>query len=129
MPFRTFLQRAVDPAQVAAARQAPPPALPLPPEPPDAARPSPGPVQPGHALPDLSVEQCAALFAECATFPDMRAAAGVRFGLVDEAALRALELAWRERFVREPQLFPRWHALYAHYCRWFAANPPGGARP
>ncbi|MCC6522725.1 MAG: hypothetical protein IT373_08705 [Polyangiaceae bacterium] len=121
-PFRTLLQRAVDPTTAAVV--APPPSLqptPRPPSPP----PTSATARPSAPPAELTVEQCAALFAECVTVPERRAAVWARYGLPDEHAYRALEQRWRERFGHDPALFQRWSAYYAHYCRWFATQPSG----
>ena len=96
---------------------------------PEAAVPRPAEPAP-QSLPDLSVEQCAALFAECATHQGTRAAIWARFGLDGERAFHALEVRWRERFSGNPKLFQHWGALYGHYCHWFASQGPNsGSSP
>ncbi|MCC6527379.1 MAG: hypothetical protein IT373_32325, partial [Polyangiaceae bacterium] len=69
---------------------------------------------------ELGVEQCAALFAECASFPDRQAAIWRRYGLADARAHQALHQDWRARFAADPALHRRWHALYEHYVAWYA---------
>jgi hypothetical protein len=113
LPFATLLQAAIDPAEVAraAAATAPPTAPARAPEPLHRAEPT--------RLPDLSIEECAALFAECAIFPRRAPEVWSRFGVAGEDGYRALEQAWRRRFDDDPPLGDRWRALYEHYCRWF----------
>lgn len=132
-PFRTMMQKAIDPALL------PVPPSAVPPEPPVAPLPAPtsnrtptsAPAAPAAppasgSPPELALEQCAALFAECAAFPQNNPAIWARYKL-DERSFRALEQVWRARFSSDPALSARWRALYEHYRTWYVARGSGGA--
>ena len=65
--------------------------------------------------PQLTVEQHAALAAECDAYPHYRAQIEQRYGIAGAAARAAVDQAWHQRLTGDEPLWRRWHELYATY--------------
>jgi hypothetical protein len=71
-------------------------------------------------VPFLSLEQYAALCAECAAAGDGAPEVERRYHVVDSRARRTLDEHWERRMLAEPQVRARFTQLLAHYQPWFA---------
>lgn len=67
----------------------------------------------------LTLEQHAALSAECDTYPHYRAQIEQRYGIVDPAARVAVDQSWHQRLTSDDAMWSRWHSLYASYRESF----------
>ncbi|MDI1448336.1 hypothetical protein [Polyangium sp. 6x1] len=68
-------------------------------------------------MPELSLEQYAALCAELAASPGRAEETFARYGLTALESRRAVDEAWKERLRREPELYRRWQSLYQSFRR------------
>ncbi len=80
------------------------------------------PPDPVERLPDLSLEQYAALGVETELRAGHSQEINTRYGIPSEASRARLDGQWRERLERDPPLRGHWEALTAQYRTWFKAQ-------
>lgn len=76
--------------------------------------PAPPPPPSLPAVPALSLEQYAALYAELAVLPDTESVF-LKYGLANPEVRRTVDATFRDLLASDPASLRRWHQLYAHY--------------
>lgn len=80
-------------------------------------------------VPDLSVEQYAAMMAELGGYPDKQGEIRAMYGIYSEAVWRLCDTHWTARLAHDPALKQKWLRLVAEYAKSLVGPASSRAAP